>query len=85
MVTFALRGRVADLDETTADEPWHPAVVLLLEVDEGIWRVILPSSALNGQRERLCVGRPVAVFGELHESPRGLTHVASQVRLGAGH
>jgi hypothetical protein len=85
MISFALRGRVADLDETTADEPWHPAVVLLLEVDDAFWRVIVPSSVLNGRRERLCAGRPVAVFGELHESPRGFSHVASEVRLGGGH
>ena len=54
MISFALRGRVADLDETTADEPWHPAVVLLLEVDESFCRVIVPSSVLNGRRERFC-------------------------------
>jgi hypothetical protein len=47
--------------------------------------VIVPSSVLNGRRECLCAGRPVAVFGEVHESPRGLSHVASEVRLGGGH
>jgi hypothetical protein len=81
MISFALRGIVADLDETTTDEPWHPAVVLLLEVDGAFARVILPSRVLDGKQELLCAGRPVWVRGEVKESLRGLWHVASEVRF----
>jgi hypothetical protein len=34
MISFALRGIIADIDETTPDEPGHPATVLVMEVGD---------------------------------------------------
>ena len=86
MISFALRGIIADIDETTPDEPGHPAAVIVMEVGDTFARVIVPLSVLNGRRELLCAGRPVQALGELKESPHGLRHVASELRLvGTGH
>jgi len=86
MISFALRGIIADIDATTPDEPGHPATVLVLEVGDTFSRVIVPLSVVNGRRELLCAGRPVQVFGEVEESARGVRHVATGLRLGGtGH
>ena len=86
MISFAFRGKVADIDANTPDEPGHPATVLVMEVGDAFSRVIVPLSVLNGRRELLCAGRPVHVLGEVHESAHGLRHVASELRLvEAGH
>lgn len=86
MINFAFRGIVADIDETTADEPCHPAAVLILEVGDAFSRVIVPESVLNGMRELLCAARPVQVLGEVRESRYGPMHIATELRLvGTGH
>jgi hypothetical protein len=55
--------------------------VLIIEVDETFSRVVVPLSVLNEYRELLFVGRPVQVLGEVKQSPRGVRHVATEVRL----
>jgi hypothetical protein len=86
MLSFAFRGTIADIDETTSDEPWHPATVLIVEIDETFSRVVLPESVLGARRELLCTGRPVEVLGEVRDSSRGPHHVATELRLvGAMH
>ena len=69
MLSFAFRGMIADIDETTADEPCHPATVLIIEIDGSFSRVVVPESALAPRRELLCAGRPVEVLGEVRDSP----------------
>jgi len=81
MVSFAFRGTIADIDETTEDEPCHPAMVLIIEVGDTFSRVVVPESVLDGKRELLCAGRPVEVLGEVKESHRGPHHVATEMRL----
>jgi hypothetical protein len=81
MISFAFRGTIADIDETTPDEPGHPATVLIIEVAETFSRVVVPAPLLNGYRELLCAERPVQVLGDVQESERGLRHVATLLRL----
>jgi hypothetical protein len=81
MLTFAFRGTIADIDETTSDEPCHPSVVLIVEIDESFSRVVVPESVLEARREFLCVGRPIHVLGEVKDSRHGPHHVATEMRL----
>ena len=81
MMSFAFRGVIADVDETTPDEPCHPATVIIVEVCETFSRVIVPESVLGGRREPLCPERPIRVFAEVRASPCGSTHIATELRL----
>ena len=82
MISFAFRGTIADLDETTPDEPCHPSLVLVIEVDQTFSRVIAPDGVLDGRRQLLCAGRPIEVFGEV----KRYSHIATELRLvGVGH
>jgi hypothetical protein len=64
-VMFRVTGRVADLDETTPDEPQHPALVLILESGEDLARIVIPPSVWPPEKRAiLAVDRPVAVTGE---------------------
>ena len=81
MMSFAFRGVIADVDETTPEEPWHPATVIIVEVCETFSRVVVPPSVLGRRRELLCAERPVHVFGEVNASRYGPTHIATELRL----
>lgn len=81
MLTFAFRGTVADVDETTADQAHHPASVLMIEIGETMSSVILPDDVLQDRGALLCGGRPVEVFGEVEGFPKDATHVATALRL----
>ena len=86
MLTFAFRGKIADIDETTTDEPCHPATVLIIETGDTFSRVVVPETVLEARRELLCAGRPVEVFGEVKDSRHGPRHIATELRLiGAMH
>jgi hypothetical protein len=86
MLSFAFRGTIADIDETTSDEPCHPATVLIIEIDDSFSRVVVAKSVVGARRELLCAGRPVEVLGEVRDSPGGAHHVATLLRLiGAMH
>jgi len=84
MTSFHFRGVIADVDETTPDEPCHPATVIIVRTGEEFSRVVVPDSVLTGRRELLCAERPIHVFGEVRESRYGATHVATQLRLTDG-
>ena len=65
---FDLVGTIADIDETTTENPSHPAPVLLLEACEEIHRVVLPREVWEGAAEALQIGRTVRV-GVRYELP----------------
>ena len=81
MLTFAFRVTIADVDQTTPDQPHHPAAVLLIEIGETISSVILPDDVLQDRRDLLCVGRPIEVFSEVEGFPKEAIHVAMELRL----
>jgi hypothetical protein len=86
MLAFSFQTVIADVDETVEGEPFHPALVLLLELDEDFIRVVLPDAVLSGRRELLAVDRSVQVAGEVRDSPYGPVHVATELRLlNSGH
>lgn len=62
--TVKLSGIVADIDTSSADEPGHPAVVLVLDCGEELFRVIVkfPQVVLLGSGAR--IGQRVIVEGE---------------------
>lgn len=63
-VNFSLNGTLADIDETTPDEPYHPAPVLIVELEEGVMvRVIAPCTAKTALGTHL-VGRPARITGD---------------------
>lgn len=41
---FRLTGVVADLDDTTPDEPGHPALVIILECGDEFARIVVPTT-----------------------------------------
>ena len=49
MISVTLRGIIADIDETTPDEPGHPAAALVMEVGDrfsrGLRFILSPSFA----------------------------------------
>jgi len=62
---FRLTGVVADVDDTTPDEPGHPALTLIIECGDDLTRIVVPPSVWPPERrELLAVDRPVAVAGE---------------------
>ena len=47
MLSFEFRGSIANIDETTADEPLHPATVLIIEAGDVLSRVVVPQAVLQ--------------------------------------
>ena len=81
MLSFAFRGTIADIDETTSDEPCHPTTALIVEMDGTFVRVVVPQPILAGRLPLLCVERRVHVTGEVRDSPHGAQHVAMDLPL----
>lgn len=81
MLTFSIRGAVADIDSTAEDEPLHPSTVLLVEAGDTITRVVVPDGLLQGIAERLGVGTEVQVSGVVSNFHSRAVHVASELRL----
>ena len=83
VLAFVINGRVADVDNTTADEPYHPATAVIVEVGDALTRVIVPASVLQERLELLCPGRPVRIVGEVAASAHDgrIYRVASDLRL----
>ncbi len=83
MIYFNLLATIADVDETTPDNPLHPATVLLLEIDdEPIQRVVVPASVWPGLHEVLAVGRRVCLAGTFDILPKpGALPVAMHIEL----
>ena len=79
MLSFTFQTTIADLDATVVGEPHHPSLVLVLEVDDGFVRLIVPNSSLTGGRTLLAIGATVRVSGEVRDTPYGATHVADSV------
>ena len=82
-MTFVIRGSIADIDDTTQDEPSHPATALIVEAVDALSRVIVPQHVLGDRLIILCVGRPVAIAGEVVLAGYGSRahHVASKLTL----
>lgn len=83
--TFVVRGTIADIDETTYDEPCHPGTALIIEAADAFCRVIGPRSVLGDRFTLLSVGRPVEVIGNVFVASDGCYahHVAGYLRLAA--
>jgi hypothetical protein len=81
MLSFTFRGKVADIDETTSDQPLHPSTLILIEVGDTIHRVIVPASVLGDNRPLLCAGRPIELGGEIRDFPRCSLYIATRLRL----
>ena len=83
MLGFEFRGTIADIDETTADEPFHPATVLIIETGDVLSRLVVPQAVLQNRLALLCVGQPVRVLGEVQDwfSSRGPRHIATELDL----
>jgi len=66
MLSFAFRGTIADIDETTEDEPCHPAAVLIIEVNDTLSRVVVQWKIHAAVIVRAAVGHreygPTGVF-----------------------
>jgi len=81
--TFRLTRVVADVDDTTPNEPGHPSLVLILECGDDLARIVIPASVWPlEKRELLAVDRPIAVSGETDGAPFDMAHWLS--RLGYG-
>ena len=80
---FEVRGTIADIDETTSDEPCHPGTALIVEAGDAFSRVIVPHPVLGDRLTLLCVGRPVEIAGEvaIASYDRRVHHVASKLKL----
>ena len=86
--SFRLTGVVADIDDTTPDEPSHPSLVVILESGDDFARIVIPASVWPPEkRELLAVDRPVAVSGESDVDPfrRGARAVATSLKLLGGY
>jgi len=88
VTTFIFRGRIADIDETTCDEPFHPTIALIVEAGDVLTRVVVPNSVLRERLPLLCAGRPIEIAGEVAASrcAQPMHHVASDLKLSSfGH
>lgn len=69
-ILLRLTGRVADIDDTTPDEPGHPSLVLIIECGNDLARIVVPATVWPPeQRDLLAVDRPIAVTGETEVDP----------------
>ena len=83
-VMFRLTGVVADVDDTTPDEPGHPSLALIIECGDDLARIVVPTTVWPlEKRDLLAVDRPVAVAGESDIDPfhRGARAVATSLEL----
>ncbi len=79
---FNLIGTIADVDQTTSDSRYHPALVVLLESDAKIERLVVPPSVWTGPRDLLKPGRRLRVAGECGFPPKpGALPVAFHVEF----
>jgi hypothetical protein len=81
MLAFHLRGHIADLDEATADEAKDPTLVLTMDTDVGVLRILVPDSVIQNRRDLLCAARPVEVIGKVRTLSARPMHVATELRL----
>ena len=84
ILMFRLVGRVADIDDTVPGEPQHPALALIIECDDELARIVVPSPAWPPEkRELLAVDRPIAVTGDSEGDPfrLGARAVATALKL----
>jgi len=81
---FILRGGIADIDETTCDQPHHPSTLVLIERANDIARVIVPLPVLADMLPLLCPGRPLEVGGKIEKYEGREHYVATRLRLLAG-
>ena len=79
MLTFSIRGIVADLDGTIDGEPFHPSIVLVVEADATFTRVIAPREVLQRFGDTVAVGCSLCVHGEVHRFPDRPAHVATEL------
>ena len=87
-LSFRPTGVVADLDDTTPDEPRHPSLALILECGDEFARIVIPASVWPlEKRDLLAVDRPVAVAGESDIDPflPRARAVATSLHLLDGH
>jgi hypothetical protein len=85
---FRLTGVVADLDDTTRDEPGHPSLALIIECGDDLARIVVqPSVFPLEKRELLAVDRPIAVTGESDVDPflPGARAVATSLQILDSH
>lgn len=66
---FRIRGILADLDETVAGEPAHPALVIVVDSCNEFTRIVVPPSAKPPSSELLAIGRTLLVAGEINLDP----------------
>ena len=80
---FELVGTIADVDETTTENPSHPSPVLLIDTEDKIERIVLPASVWpEGMREVLQIGRRLCVAAHCDLMPKpGALPVALHVEL----
>jgi hypothetical protein len=81
MLSFAFQTAIADVDGTVEGEPCHPALVLILDLNEKFVRVIVPSYVLDGREDLLAVGTVVKLEGRVEETVVGPTHIATGLDL----
>ena len=83
MLYFSFIGTIADVDQTTTENPSHPAPVLLTDTEDTIERIVLPASVWpEGMREVLQVGRRLCVAGHCDLMPNpGALPVALHVEF----
>ena len=79
---FRLTGVIADVDDTVAGEPQHPALALIVECGDDLARIVIPSSVWPpDRRELLAIDRPIAVAGESDSDPFRPRAVATSLQL----
>jgi|SRR5579862_4573977 len=89
---FNFTTALADVDETTPGHPYHPAVLLVVdlgeEFDQGeqlaIIYVIVPADVLGNLRPQLRAGVGVKVKGTVEDVQGGSVHLAYSLELAPG-
>jgi hypothetical protein len=79
-----LAGVVADVHDTTPDEPQHPNLALIIECGDEFARIVVPTTVWPlEKRDLLAVDRPVAVTGQSDVDPfrHGARAVATSLQL----
>jgi len=80
-LTFSIRGTVADIATSVDDEPYHPAIAVVVDAAESLVRIITPREVLTNLGTAIAIGQSVFVSGEVHNFPLKPVHVATEIRL----
>ena len=82
MSNFLIVGSIADVDLTTPEDSFHPALVIIVESDHSLQKIVLPNHLLGRDLTKYAVGAQVRIIGRsVGETLRDFRFVATEIKV----